>query len=121
MRPGGGRMAADMNPLEQQLLREATGGEEPGLCLRTETRVDAGGWLRRAPMWLCATGTRLVLLAVDRRRYAQGVELTQCRDSCYCHATGELLIRPAEGIEFDRVKMSAADAAKVLEWIGGAS
>ena len=115
--PGGGRMAVDMNPLEQQLLREVTGGAEPRLCLRTETRVDAGRWVRRAPLWLCAAGTRLVLLAVARRRYAQCVERPECRESRYCHATGELLIRPAEELEFDRVKMSAADAVKVLEWI----
>jgi hypothetical protein len=106
-----------MNEIEKALLREATGGEEPLLCLRTQTRVDAGEWLRRAPLWLCATGTRLVLLAVARRRYAECVERAQCRESRYSHPTGELLIRPAEGIEFDRVKMSPADAVKVLEWI----
>ena len=106
-----------MNELEKALLREVAGGEEPRLCLCTKTRVDAGGWLRRAPLWLCATGSRLVLLAVARRRYVACVERAQCRESRYCHATGELLIRPAEGLEFDRVKMSAADAVKVLEWI----
>jgi hypothetical protein len=107
-----------VNKLEKAVLREATGGEEPGLCLRTETRVDAGGWLRRAPLWLCMTETRLVLLAVARRRYAQCVERSECRGIRYCHATGELLIQPAEGIEFARVGMSPAEATKVLQWIG---
>lgn len=107
-----------MNEIEKALLRDVTGGAVPRQCLRTGTRVDAGGWLRRAPLWLCVTDSRLVLLAVARRRYAECVDLPQCRESRYCHATGELLIRPAEGLAFDRVKVSPAEAVKVLEWIG---
>ncbi len=108
-----------MNPLEQQLLREVTGGVEPRLCLRTQTRVDAGGWLRRAPLWLCVTERQLVLLAVAQRRYVECVDLVKCRASRYSHATGEFVISPAEGLEVTRVAMSPAEAVKVLQWIGG--
>lgn len=103
-----------MKELEQVLLNEMTGGAEPGLCIRTGTSVDAGLWWRKVPLWLCVCGDRLILLAVARRRYVQTVKLSECVDSEYCHATGELVIQPAEGLEYNRVAMKPADALKVL-------
>ena len=52
-----------MTPLPQKardLLRAETGSDtEPVLCLESGTRVDAGWWLRRAPVWLCITADRV--------------------------------------------------------------
>lgn len=95
------------------MLNEVTGGVEPLLCLRTGTTVDAGFWVKKVPLWLCITEDRLVLLAVGRRRYLQSTGIADCMTSSYCHATGELVIGPVEGLEFGRVKMSPTDALKV--------
>ena len=106
-----------MNELEKMLLNEATGGAEPKLCLRTGTMVDAGLWMKRVPLWLCVTDELLVLLAAGRRRYLRSVGLADCISSSYCHATGEFVIGPVEGLEFDRVKMSPADALNVSAFL----
>ena len=104
-----------MNELEKQLLREAAGGTEPRLSLRTLARVDAGQWGRRAPLWLCVMEKELVLLAVARRRYLERVPLSACSGSFYCHAAGELVVAPAEGLAFNRIALSAADGLNVLQ------
>ena len=103
--------------METALLREVTGGVEPQLCLRTKTRVDAGLWLRRSPLWLCVTESQLILLAVAKRRYLQVVDLMECWSSHYCQATGEFIIAPAEGLEYGRVAMSPAEAVAVYRMI----
>lgn len=95
------------------MLNEVTGGVEPRLCLRTGTSVDAGLWVKKVPLWLCITEDRLVLLAVGRRRYLQSTGIADCMTSSYCHATGEFVIRPVEGLEFGSVKISPAEALKV--------
>jgi len=107
-----------LNEIEKALLGEVTGGVEPLLCLRTNTKVDAGRWWRRTPVWLCVTQDNLILLAVARRRYVQKVPLGECCGSLYCNTTGELILAPAKGLETSRLAMSPADALKVLKAIG---
>lgn len=109
----------NLNELEKTLLNEVTGGVETRLCLRTGTSVDAGLWLKKVPLWLCVTADTLVLLAVGKRRYMQSVSLPDCATSSYCHATGEFVIRPVEGLEFDRVRISPAEALKVSALLSG--
>ncbi len=106
-----------MNELEKKLLREAVGDAEPSLRLRTMTKVDAGRWGRKAPLWLCIVDGRLVLLSVARRMYIDAIPLQECVGSAYCHATGELIIKPVEGLEFDHVAMSPAEALTVMDAI----
>ncbi len=103
-----------MNKLEKVLLLEATGGEEPLLCLKTKTRLDAGRWWWHAPVWLCLTHAELILLAVARRRYLERVALKDCSESTYCAATGQLLLAPVEGLEVSRLNLSPAEALQVL-------
>ena len=107
-----------MNDIEKAVLDEVTGGIEPRLCLRTNTRVDAGRWWRRSPLWLCVTGDQLVVLAVARRHYVQYAPLSACAGSHYCHASGELVIEPVEELEFDHLAMSPADALRALSAMG---
>lgn len=106
-----------MNDIEKALLQELTGDAALRLCLRTKTRVDAGRWWRRVPLWLCVTDKQLVLFSVARRRYVQRVDLQACSASSYCHASGALVLRPVEGLEFDHIVISPADALKVLAFI----
>jgi len=100
------------------LLLEATGGEEPTLCLKTKTRMDAGCWWCHTSVWLCVTSAELILLAVARRRYLERVALATCSESSYCAATGQLLLAPVEGLEVSRLKLSPAEALQVLGALG---
>lgn len=103
-----------MNPLEQQLLRELCGSVEPVLCLRTATRVDTGRWWRPSPAWLCIVGNELIVLAVARRRFVGRIPLAECVSSHYHHASGQLVIAPAEMLQISRFAMPLRDALKVL-------
>lgn len=103
-----------MNELELNLLRRETGGAEPTLCIRTSTKIDAGLWWRRTPVWLCVVGSELILLAVARRRYVERVAIADCQASHYSHATAELVIDPTEGMRIKRLSLSPREALDVL-------
>lgn len=104
-----------MNALEKQLLSEETGGAEPLLCVRSRTRIDAGRWWRKTPVWLCIARNQLILLAVARRRYLERVALADCLPSHYCHATGELVIETRAALRFNRLALSPREALTILE------
>jgi hypothetical protein len=104
-----------MNELELNLLRRETGGAEPTLCIRTGTKIDAGLWWRRTPVWLCIVGSELILLAVARRRYVERVAIADCQASHYSHAVGELILKPAEELRYGRLSLTPAEAIRVLE------
>ena len=106
-----------MNTLEQELMRQETGGVEPRLCLRSKTRVDAGRWWRRTPVWLCVMEHEMLLLAVARRRYVERVSLGDCPDSHYSATTGELVLAPGEELRFNRFALSPRNAVRVLEFL----
>lgn len=103
-----------MNPREQLLLRSVVGDTVPRLCVRSRTRIDTGRWGRRSSVWVCVAADQLAMLAVGRRRYAEHVAIADCRESHYCHATGELTIEPVEGLRLKRLKMSPRQALQVL-------
>lgn len=104
-----------MNALESALLHELTGGAGPKLLMRTRTRIDAGCWWRRTPVWLCVTGDELVLFAVARRRYVGRVPLAACHASHYSHASGELVISPCESLRIKRLSLTPREALDVLD------
>jgi hypothetical protein len=103
-----------MNELELNLLRRETAGAEPTLCIRTGTKIDAGLWWRRTPVWLCVVGSELILLAVARRRYVERVAIADCQASHYSHSTAELVIDPTEGMRIKRLSLSPREALDVL-------
>jgi len=106
-----------MTPTESALLTELTGGTEPKLLLRTRTRIDCGRWWRRTPVWLCVTGTELILFAVARRRYVDRVPLSECRASHYAHSTGELVIDPTETLRIKRLSLTPREALNALDFL----
>lgn len=106
-----------MNELESALLKELTGGAEPKLLLRTRTRIDAGRWWRRTPVWLAISGNDLILFAVARRRYSERVALADCHASYYAHATGELVIDPVETLRIKHLSLSPREALDVLDFL----
>lgn len=104
-----------MNALETELLREMVGINKATLTIRTCAKIDAGRWWRKTPLWLCVVGDDLILLAIARRRYAEKIPLTECLDSHYNPATGELVIAPAETLRFSHIPMSPRDAMQILK------
>lgn len=95
-------------------MHEEAGEAPPRLCVRTRTRIDAGRWWRCTPVWLCVMADELVMLAVARRRYVERVSLTECGESRYCHASGELVLAPVEGLTFSRFAVSPREALSML-------
>jgi hypothetical protein len=110
-----------LTELEKRLLATvcAEGQAEARLCIRSRLRIDAGRWWWRTPLWVCVTDAAIVLLAVARRHYVEQVPLANCRESRYCHESGELLLAPVETLLFNRIRMSPRDALAVLRLIGG--
>ncbi|MEJ6571986.1 MAG: hypothetical protein QNL01_03165 [Akkermansiaceae bacterium] len=106
-----------MNNLEQQLLRDKAGAAAPRLQLRTKTRIDTGRWWRKTPLWLCVMEDELVLLSVSRRRYFERLPLAVSQATHYNHSTGELVIEPAESLQYNRCALSPRDALRVLKFL----
>ena len=106
-----------MNQLESALLDELTDGAEPELLLRSRTRIDAGCWWRPAPVWICISGSELIVFAVARRRYVERVPLADCRTCHYLAATGELVIDSAESLRMKRVNLSPREALDVIDFL----
>ena len=106
-----------MTPTESALLKELTGGAEPKLLLRTRTRIDCGRWWRSTPVWLCITGSELILFAVAHRRYSERVPLAGCHASHYAHTTGELVIDPTESLRIKRLSMTPREALSALDFL----
>lgn len=107
-----------MNRLEERLLREEVGDAKPVLCIRSATRIDAGRWWRRTPVWLCVMEDELVMLAVARRRYIDAIALEDCQATRYCHASGELVIEPGEDLMFNRFALSLTEALELMRAMG---
>jgi len=104
-----------VNKLEQELLREQVGDNQPTLTIRSRAKIDAGRWWRKTPLWLCVVGDELVMLAVARRRYAEKIAIAECPDSHYNPATGELFIDPGENLRFSRFEMTPGEAIQILK------
>jgi hypothetical protein len=103
-----------MNQLEQQLLSDSVGKDDYRLLLRTKTRIDTGRWWRKTPLWLCVMEDELVLLSVSRRRYIERLSLSDSQQTHYNHSTGELVIEPAESLQYNCCDLSPRDALRVL-------
>jgi len=104
-----------MNDLEAALLDELTDGGDPELLLRSRTRIDAGRWWRRNPVWICITKSELILFAVARRRYVERLPLADCHACHYLAATGELVIDSTDRLRIKHVKLTPREALKALD------
>jgi len=98
--------------LEKRLLATegGIGPDDLRLCVLSRLRV--------APLWVCATESHLILLAVSRRKYIEQVALADCQASRYCAESGELILEPVETLRFNRIRMTPSDALDVLRAIG---
>ena len=110
-----------MNSVERAVLREEIGDATPRLVIRSNTRVDTGRWWWRTPLLLAIMEGELVIFAGARRKYACRIGFDSCSRSVYDHGSRELVLAPAEGLEYRRVGMSVSDALRVLHLIGVAA
>jgi len=106
-----------LNKLVRAILNAETNGAEPRLSIRTNTRIDAGRWWRRTPLWICITDGDVFVLAAARRQYVQRTPINECQGSHYCHTTGDLVIQADEDLQFSRLAMSPTDSLCVLNAI----
>lgn len=60
------------------------------------TRVDTGGWLRGATLFLAVVGDRFVLAAAGRRPLVRILPLSAVSRAVYNHVTGELAFPPVK-------------------------
>lgn len=104
-----------MNRFEAQLLKNETGGTPPRELLCTGTRVDTGRWWQRSRVWLGVMPDELILLAVGRRTFLERIAIADCPGTHYNHATGELVLEPAEQLSLPRLRMAPAEALRVLD------
>jgi hypothetical protein len=107
-----------MNELEQELLREEAGRTPPRLAVRSRTRIDTGRWWWPSRVWLCVMADELLMLAVARRRYVAKLSLDACGATHYCHATGELVVEPGEGLTISRFRVTPREALELLNIMG---
>jgi hypothetical protein len=103
--------------LEKLLLQEASGGVDPQLLLLTGTLVDTGRWWRKSPLWLSVFPGEVVLFAVGRRRYLERIPLAECRASSYNHASGQLVLAPAETLRFRHLRLKPSQALRFLSFL----
>lgn len=102
----------------EMLIDEDTDMSKLLEVIKTSTMIDTGHWFLKSRIWLAFTSEELILVAVGRRRYIEKVPFSECGESYYCHATGELVLEPIETLMYKRLKMTPADALKVLKAIG---
>ncbi|MFT5522095.1 MAG: ribosomal protein L39E [Pirellulaceae bacterium] len=108
-----------MNRRERALLNTETGGAQPRMEVRSKSRVDAGRWWWRTPLWICVMEEHVVVFAAARRHYIQRFPIVDCQGSHYCHTTGELVIEAGEDLQFSRLAMSPTDGLRVLDALKG--
>jgi hypothetical protein len=83
------------------------------VLVRTQMRVDTGGWLRNSAMWLCLTDSELVLFAANRRRFLQRLPLIECAGTSYCHVSGALHLQPSDRWHFSTIAMPPVEGIKI--------
>lgn len=102
------------NQVRDVLTAETGSEDDPVLCLRSHTRVDAGSWITKTPVWLCITKDRVVVIVVGRRDHVASVPRAACKGSRYDHASGEVVIEPGEALLFDRLAFPPKEALRIL-------
>lgn len=108
-----------MPPRVRKLYCAETGSDtDPLLCLQSDTRVDAGSWLKKAPVWLCITEDRVVVVVAGRRHHVASVPRAECKASRYDHATGDVVIEPGDSLRFNRLAFKPREALHILHCLG---
>ena len=104
---------------ELDLLQTELGEDiEPRTSLRSQTKVDTGGWLGNRPIWVSVTEEEILLCAAGKRPFFERVQLQDCTDSHYNPATGEVVIAPSEALICNQLTFHPGEAMALLTAIG---
>jgi hypothetical protein len=108
----------------RELAVERLEGRRALRVVRTQTRVDVGGWLGRRRVWLVVHADGLLLVATGRpapRPLAQNAAFDDLQETVYNHVTASLVLAPAKDLAVRSLKMDPAVGAELLETITGRS
>jgi hypothetical protein len=103
---------------EQQLIKEFCGSKKIQEVIKTNTIIDAGRWFGGDPLWLCFLQKEIIILALGKRRFIEKFSFRECKNSYYCHTTGELVLEPIEKITFKRFQLTPLNALRALDALG---
>ena len=99
---------------EKELLEKHRGGDGIFLVVKTGTRVDTGGWLRKRRVWVFVFSGEFVLLAGGRKSYVEKIPFGRLGETRYNHVTGELVLAPADGMRVRKVRVSPLEGYQML-------
>jgi hypothetical protein len=88
--------------------------DAPLPAVRTASRADTGGWLRRHRLWALLPPGELLLLAPGRRPVVLRIAMRKLIDSVYNHVTGELVLAPADGLAVKALRLRPVEAYQIL-------
>ena len=108
-----------MDTKELDLLQTELGEDiEPRTSLRSQTKVDTGGWLGDRPIWVSVTEDEILLCAAGKRPFFERVQLQDCTHSHYNPATADVVIAPSEALMCNQLAFHPGEAMALLTAIG---
>lgn len=122
--PPEGDPMASLPAKTRQLAADRLEGGRVLRVIRTQTRVDVGGWLGRRRVWLIVHADGLLLVATGRpapKPLVQNAAFDDLKESVYNHVTASLVLAPAKDLAVRSLKMDPAVGTEVLEIITGRS
>jgi hypothetical protein len=108
---------SEMTSAERRLYDQLFDGSDVFFIARTDTRLDVGGWLTKALVWVAATSDKLVLFAPGKRAHSERIPFRVLRESLYNHVTGTIALAPATEIATNQLKLMPAEAYQLLAQI----
>ncbi|MCH7725045.1 MAG: hypothetical protein IH991_00990 [Planctomycetes bacterium] len=94
-----------------------TSGDGVYFCVKTQTKVDVGRWMRKSRVWAIGLTDHLALVARGRDGLAERIPYEQLRESVYNHVTGTLVLAPHELPTVKSLKLNPVDAHQLLAQI----
>lgn len=107
----------EMNHATRDLYQQVIGDTPVYFVALTETRLDVGSWLSKAPLWVAATVDELILLAAGKRPHCERIPFRILRESLYNHVTGCIALAPAREIATTQLKLMPAEGYQLLAQI----
>lgn len=96
---------------------EASASDNVYFCVKTQTKVDVGRWMRKSRVWAIGLSDHLALVARGRNGLAERIPYEQLRESVYNHVTGTLVLAPHELPAVKTLKLNPVDAHQLLAQI----
>ena len=98
-------------------IKAAASDNDVYFCVKTQTKVDVGRWMRKSRVWAIGLSDHMALVARGRNRLAERIPYEQLRESVYNHVTGTLVLAPHELPAVKTLKLNPVDAHQLLAQI----